>query len=83
MLLALLMVCSTAAQDDCKIYKDLRGLHLTEESCLVRIEQMMTDLQEAHERFIDETQYFPATTQNFTTNVMVRLALRFKENLNF
>ena len=39
MLLALLMVCSTAAQDDCKIYKDLRGLHLTEESCLVRIER--------------------------------------------
>ena len=43
MLLALLMVCSTAAQDDCKFYKDLRGLHLTKESCLVRIEEMITD----------------------------------------
>ena len=65
MLLALLMVCSTAAQDDCKIYKDLRGLHLTEESCLVRIEQMMTDLQEAHERFIDETSILPSDNPKF------------------
>ena len=65
MLLALLMVCSTAAQDDCKFYKDLRGLHLTKESCLVRIEEMITDLQEAHEHFIDETSILHSDNPKF------------------
>ena len=36
MFLALVMACSLYVEDDCKVFKDTRGFHMTEESCVER-----------------------------------------------
>ena len=37
MFLALVMACSLYVEDDCKVFKDTRGFHMTEESCVKRV----------------------------------------------
>ena len=41
MFLAIVMVCSLVREGDCLKFTDTRGLHLTREKCMARIEEMI------------------------------------------
>ena len=41
MFLAMVMVCSLVREGDCMEFTDTRGLHLTREKCMTRIEEMI------------------------------------------
>ncbi len=41
MFLAMVMVCSLVREGDCMKFTDTRGLHLTREKCMTRIEEMI------------------------------------------
>ena len=41
MFLAIVMVCSLVREGDCMKFTDTRGLHLTREKCMARIEEMI------------------------------------------
>ena len=45
MFLALVMACSLYVEDDCKVFKDTRGFHMTEESCVERVLEMAEGLK--------------------------------------
>ena len=44
MFLAILMVCSIASEGDCIKFVDNRGFHLTRETCINRVNEMIEDL---------------------------------------
>jgi len=44
MFTAMVLVCSLVGGEDCIEFIDNRGPYLTEESCMVRVNQMMRDI---------------------------------------
>ena len=44
MLTAMVLVCSLVTENDCMLFTDSRGPYATEEQCLARVEEMITDI---------------------------------------
>ena len=65
MFLAVVMVCSLVAEDDCTVFKDTRGFHMTTESCMTRVHEMVEDLKDANQLFIEEIDMLPDSQNRF------------------
>ena len=65
MFLAVVMACSLFAEDDCTIFKDTRGFHMTTESCMERVHEMIEDPKEANQLFIREIDLLPDRQNRF------------------
>ena len=49
MFIAIVMACSLTREAECIKFTDTRGPHLTEESCRLRVNEMINDLTKANE----------------------------------
>ena len=65
MFLALVMACSIYAEDDCKVFRDTRGFHMTEESCMERVHEMVESLKDAHRHFEEKIYVLPDSENRF------------------
>ena len=65
MFLALVMACSLYAEDDCKVFKDTRGLHMTEESCFERVLEILEDLKKIHQEYEEWIYVLPDSENRF------------------
>ena len=65
MFLAVIMVCSLFAEDDCKFFEDTLGLHMTEESCMERVHEMVKGLKEIHEEYVEWIYVLPDSENRF------------------
>ena len=65
MFLALVMACSLYAEDDCKVFKDTLGFHMTRESCMERVHEMVESLKDAHRHFEEEIYVLPDSENRF------------------
>ena len=65
MFLALVMACSLYVEDDCKVFKDTLGFHMTEESCMERVHEMVESLKDAHRYFVNEIYVLPDSKNRF------------------
>ena len=65
MFLALVMACSLYVEDDCKVFKDTRGFHMTEESCVARVLEMVEGLKKIHQEFEEEIYVLPDSENRF------------------
>ena len=65
MFLALVMACSLYVEDDCKVFKDTRGFHRTEESCVERVLEMVEGLKKIHQEYEEEIYVLPDTENRF------------------
>ena len=65
MFLAVIMVCSLFAEDDCKFFEDTLGLHMTEESCMERVHEMVKSLKDVHRQFEEEIYVLPDSENRF------------------
>ena len=45
MLLAIVMMCSLVTEGDCLKLTDTRGLHIDEDACMVRVQEMIFDVR--------------------------------------
>lgn len=64
MFLAVVMACSLVAEDDCIIFKDTRGFHMTTESCMTRVYEMIEDLKE-NKQLLFEIELLPDRQNRF------------------
>ena len=65
MFLALVMACSLYVEDDCKVFTDTRGFHMTEESCMERVHEMVESLKDAPRHFEEEIYVLPDSENRF------------------
>ena len=65
MFLAVVMACSLVAEDNCTIFKDTRGFHMTTESCMERVHEMVESLKDAHRHFEEEIYVLPDSENRF------------------
>ncbi len=49
MLFAIVMMCSLVTEGDCLKLTDTRGLHIDEDACMVRVQEMISDLRREYE----------------------------------
>ena len=49
MLLAIVMMCSLVTEGDCLKLTDRRGLHIDEDACMVRVQEMISDVRREYE----------------------------------
>ena len=59
MFLAVVIACSLFAGDNCTIFKDTRGFHMTTESCMERFHEMIKDLKMANQLLMGEIDLLP------------------------
>ena len=65
MFLAVVMACSLVAEDNCTIFKDTRGFHMTTESCMERVHEMIEDLKEANQLLMGKIELLPDRQNRF------------------
>ena len=65
MFLTLVMACSLYVEDDCKVFKDTRAFHMTEESSVERVLEMVEGLKKIHQEYEEEIYVLPDSENHF------------------
>ena len=69
-------------EDDCKVFKDTRGFHMTEESCMERVHEKDESLKDAHSHFEEEISMCRLTAKPIFTSAMTRQASGLSPKFN-
>ena len=68
MFLATVIACSLTGKAKCIKFTDTRSPYLTEESCRVRVNEMINDLTEANEMLQDQVALLPEAPTKLSFN---------------